>query len=93
MQINATLNPQCNVGDCLNFGVVQPFVNNLYYITSKDTQSPNSSEYRIFWSTIGAPTVVITEVPFNTADNIPYIEEISISSNDTIGYNDDWLPK
>ncbi|GAU87581.1 hypothetical protein RvY_00407 [Ramazzottius varieornatus] len=67
---------------------------NLVYILSQSTATPPSPSvsnpdpsYRILWSTIGAPTVLVTEAPAGsdlhlTSDNLKWMEFIEDSKHD-----------
>ncbi|OQV15841.1 hypothetical protein BV898_09938 [Hypsibius exemplaris] len=60
--LDAYLNPGCPTTSCTTFGVNPPYANNLVYIRSEVVNVTDAKQYRIFWSTIGAPTFIITEV-------------------------------
>ncbi|OQV15842.1 hypothetical protein BV898_09939 [Hypsibius exemplaris] len=59
--LDAYLNPGCP-SSCGSYGLNPPYANNLVYIRSEVVNVTDAKQYRIFWSTIGAPTFIITEV-------------------------------
>ncbi|XP_055331320.1 glycosylated lysosomal membrane protein B-like [Paramacrobiotus metropolitanus] len=74
--LNIALNPRCPLGpeECAHDGAPAPFSNNLLYVISYNPR-PNTTDprYKIYWSTIDAPTVLIAEIAPDTDASDPGI--------------------
>lgn len=90
--LNVSLNPGCPEATTCGTSS-QGFSPNLVYITSQSTTPPSSNashgdpSYRILWSTIGAPTVIVTEAPAGadlrlTSDHLKWMEFVEDPKHD-----------
>lgn len=84
LQLVSSVNPDCMLGisGCATYGTNPPFTNNLLYTVSRPIgNDTKEGSYRIYWSTIGAPTILLTEAPNGASEKSGIIWQAFLEDN------------